>query len=134
MTLTLNAVIKFYRKTPWLIMLYYQTKFGCKRTSSLEDIVEIVKFDYISPHCDLDIDDREPVFFLSDNLPPDNTPQYQVWFKMVERFRRYCSDKIGHMDRMTDGQMYRRTDVQTDRVILNIVRSTPKVLSYTEYL
>ena len=31
------------------------------------------------------------------------------------------------MDRMTDGQMYRRTDVQTDRVILNIVRSTPKV-------
>ena len=100
----------------------------------MEDIVEIVIFCHISPHCDLDIDDREPVFFLSDNLPPDNTPQYQVWFKMVERFRRYCSDKIGHMDRMTDGQMYRRTDVQTDRVILNIVRSTPKVPSYTEYL
>ena len=39
---------------------------------------------------------------------------------MVERFRRYCSDKIEHMDRMTDGQMYRRTDVQTDRVILNL--------------
>ena len=88
----------------------------------------------MSPHFDLDIDDREPVFFLSDNLPPDNTPQYQVWFKMVERFRRYCSDKIGHIDRMTGGQMYRRTDVQTDRVILNIVRSTPKVPSYTEYL
>ena len=72
----------------------------------MEDIVEIVIFCHISPHCDLDIDDREPVFFLSDNLPPDNTPQYQVWFKMVERFRRYCSDKIGHVDRMTDGQTY----------------------------
>ena len=30
------------------MMLYYQTKFGCKQTSSLEDIVEIVKFVYIS--------------------------------------------------------------------------------------
>ena len=44
MTLTLNAVTKFYRRTLWLIMLYYQTKFDCKRTSSLEDIVEIAIF------------------------------------------------------------------------------------------
>ena len=35
-TLTLNAVIKFSHKTLWLMMLYYQTKFGCKWTSSLE--------------------------------------------------------------------------------------------------
>ena len=27
---------------------------------------------------------------------------------------------------MTDGQMYRRTDVQTDRVIPNIAQATPK--------
>ena len=73
-------------------------------------------------------------FFLPDNLPRDNTPPYQVWFKLVERFRRYRPDKIGHTDRMTDGQMDRRTDAQIDRVILNIVRSTPKVPSYTEYL
>ena len=43
-TLTLSAVIQFVRRTLWLIMLYYQTEFGCKRTSSLEDIVEIVIF------------------------------------------------------------------------------------------
>ena len=53
---------------------------------------------------------------------------------MVEQVRRYCADTIGHTDRMTDGQMYRRTDAQSDRVILNIVRSTPKVPSYTVYL
>ena len=73
-------------------------------------------------------------FFLPDNLPRNDTPPYQVWLKMVERFRRYRPDKIEHMDRMTDGHMYRRTDVQTDRVILNIVRYMPKVPSYTEYL
>ena len=43
-TLTLNAVIQFFRRTLWLIMLYYHTKFGCKRTSNLEDIIEIVLF------------------------------------------------------------------------------------------
>ena len=40
--LTLSAVIQFFRRTLWLIMLYWQTEFGCKRTCSLEDIVEIV--------------------------------------------------------------------------------------------
>ena len=73
-------------------------------------------------------------FFLPDNLPRDNTPPHQIWFKMIERFRGYRPDKIEHTDRMTDGHMYGRTDVQTDRVIPNIVQSTPKMPSYTEYL
>ena len=34
----------FFCRAVWLMMLYYQTKFGCKRTSGLEDIVEIVLF------------------------------------------------------------------------------------------
>ena len=37
--------------------------------------------------------------------------------KIVERFRRYRADTIGHTDRWTDGQMDRRTDGQTDGVI-----------------
>ena len=36
-TLTLNTVNQFFCKTLWLMMLYYQTRFGCKLTSSLED-------------------------------------------------------------------------------------------------
>ena len=73
-------------------------------------------------------------FFLPDNLPRNDTSPYQVWLKMVERFRRYRPDKIEHTDRMTDEHMYGRTDVLTDRVIPNIVRYMPKVPSYTEYL
>ena len=73
-------------------------------------------------------------FFLPDNLPRNDTPPYQVWLKMIEWFRRYRPDKIEHTDGMTDGHMYGRTDVQTDRVIPNIVRYMPKVPSYTEYL
>ena len=41
-TLTLNVVIQFFHRTLQLLMLYYQTKRGCKWASSLEDIVEIV--------------------------------------------------------------------------------------------
>ena len=42
--LALNAVIPFFHRTLRLIMLYHQTKFGCKWTSSLEDTTEIVIF------------------------------------------------------------------------------------------
>ena len=76
-------------------------------------------------HCDLDIEDSEPSF-LPDTLPHDNTQPYQVCFKMAGWFRQYCLDKIRLMDRMTD--------VQRDKMILNIVRSTPRVPGYTEYL
>ena len=51
-TLSLNTVIPFSHRTLQLMMLYYQTKSGCKPTSSLEDTREIVIFDYISPPCD----------------------------------------------------------------------------------
>ena len=44
------------------MMLYYQTTFACKQTSSLEDIVKIVKF---CPPCDLDIEDSEPIFYMT---------------------------------------------------------------------
>ena len=43
-TLTLNAVIPVFNRTLWLMILYYQTEFGCKPTSSLEDTTEIVIF------------------------------------------------------------------------------------------
>ena len=52
------------------MMLYYQTKFGCKQTSSLEDTTETVIFDYISSRCDLDIEHSEQIF-LHDTLAYD---------------------------------------------------------------
>ena len=59
-------------------MLYYQTKFACKPTSSREDIVEIVIFWLYKPSRDLDFEDSDPIF-LHDTLPRDNAPPYQVW-------------------------------------------------------
>ena len=61
--------------------VYYQTKFGCKQTSSLEEIAKKQSyFDYVSPRCDLDIEDNEPIF-LHDTSPYDNTPTYRVRLK-----------------------------------------------------
>ena len=39
-TLILNIVILFFHRTLWLMMLYYQTKFGCNLTSCSEDTTE----------------------------------------------------------------------------------------------
>ena len=49
------------------MMLYYETKFGCKLTSSLEDTIEMVIFWLYKPSRDLDIEYIEPIF-LHDTL------------------------------------------------------------------
>ena len=61
-------------------MLYYQSKLGCKRTCSLETIVETVIFWLYKPSCDLGLEDSEPTF-LHDTPTHDNTLPYKVWFK-----------------------------------------------------
>ena len=61
--------------------------------------------DYISPRCDLHIEDGD-TFFLHDTLSRDNTPPHRVWLKKnVERLRRYRADTIRHTDRTSDGEM-----------------------------
>ena len=92
MSLTLNAVIQFFHRTLWFMMLYYQTKFGCERTSSLEDRVEIVLFWLYKPSLWPWIEDSEPIF-LHDTLAHNAALQYQVWYQNDLRFRRYHPDK-----------------------------------------
>ena len=61
----------FSLDTSLLMMIYTKIEFGCKRLTGLElikDIVETVIFDYISPHCDLDLEDRIPFFRMSSRL------------------------------------------------------------------
>ena len=77
------------------MMLYCQTKFGCKRKNSLDDIVEWSYFDYIALAVTLTLKIVNQYFLLHDSPPHDNTPPYQVWHR---------PDKIRHTDRMTDGQ------------------------------
>ena len=48
-------------ETLQLTMMYHLTKFGCKKISSSADIVETVISDYISPHCDLELEDSKPI-------------------------------------------------------------------------
>ena len=42
-------------------MMYHPFKFGCKRMISSVDMVETVIFDYMSPHCDLELEDNNPI-------------------------------------------------------------------------
>ena len=79
-TLLLNAVIQSFHRTLQLMVLYYQTKFGCKQTNTLEDIAETVIFWFqvaLAVTLTLKIENQ---FFCG--IPPhDNTSPYQVWFK-----------------------------------------------------
>ena len=60
-------------------------------------------FAYISPCCDLDIEDNEPIF-VHDIMSHNKTAPYLIWLKMVKRCRKYHLDKIRQTDRRTDGQ------------------------------
>ena len=53
----------FSLDTSLLMMIYTQIEFDCKKLTDLElikDILETVLFDHISPHCDLDLEDKIP--------------------------------------------------------------------------
>ena len=92
MALTLNTVTQFLHRALWLI-LYYQTNFRCKWTSSLEDMEVVAILWHTSPRCDLDIENSEPIF-LHDTMPQGNTPPYKDWLQMGGQFRRHCLDKL----------------------------------------
>ena len=55
-------------------------------------MVETVIFDYMSPHCDLEFENRKPIF-LHDTLTDDEASPYQVWLQKIQRFRIYCPDE-----------------------------------------
>ena len=75
---------------------------------TLTDILNL-RCDLALEHSNLDIDGSEPIF-QHKTLSHNDTPPSQVCLKMVERFRRYCVDTMGHVDRWADEQ--------TDGVIL----------------
>ena len=58
----LEETYQHFCKTLWLRTIYHQTKFGCKRLISSEEIVETVLFlIYMNLHCNLDLEDGHPV-------------------------------------------------------------------------
>ena len=96
-TLTLSAVIPFSHVTHRLII-----KFGCKRISSLEDIVKIVIFWLY-----------KPLLWPWHSRWWTNFSAWQIAFviihhhtkfgkKLIEQFRRYWVDMIRHTTRPTD--------------------------------
>ena len=55
-------------------------------------MVETVIFDYMSPHCDLDLEDATPTF-LHDTLTHDDASPYQAWLQKVQQLRKYGPDE-----------------------------------------
>ena len=63
-------------------MMYRPLKLGCRKISRSVDMVETVISDYMSPHCDLELEDSKQIF-SHDMLAQDDTPSYQVWLQRV---------------------------------------------------
>ena len=78
------------------MVVYHQTKFGCKRIILSEDTVQSY-FDCILAYYDLD---SNPILlcFLRDTPAYSEVSPYRVWLRKVERFRRYFLNKAGHTD------------------------------------
>ena len=49
-------------------------KFACRYISSSIGIVELVIFDYMSPHCDLEIEEGKPIFSHDTPAHDDASP------------------------------------------------------------
>ena len=63
------------------MMTHHPIKFGRKKIGSSTDMVETVISDYMSPHCDLELEDSKPIF-LHDTLANDASP-----YRKVEQLR-----------------------------------------------
>ena len=66
------------------MMMYHPINFGCKKISSSVDMVETVISAYMSPHCDLELEDSKPIF-SHDTLAHDDASPYQVWLQKVKQ-------------------------------------------------
>ena len=62
--------------------MYHPIKFGCRKISSSVDIAETVTYDYMSPHCSLELEDSKPILLL-DTVAHNGASQYQVWLQTV---------------------------------------------------
>ena len=70
-------------------MMYNPIKFGCKKISRSVNVLETVIFDYMSPHCDPELEDRG----YKSTLAQDDASPYQVWLQKIQQLRRYCSNE-----------------------------------------
>ena len=75
------------------MMTHHPIKFGRKKIGSSTDMVETVISDYMSPHCDLELEDSKPIF-LHDTLANDDASPYQVRLQKAQQQRRNHLDNI----------------------------------------
>ena len=61
------------------MMMYHPIKFGCKKISSSVDMIETVISDYMSPHCDPELEDRKQIFLHNTLIDSDSFPLYLGW-------------------------------------------------------
>ena len=74
------------------MVMYHSVKSSCKKINSSVDLVETVLFDYVSPHCDPELENNKPIF-LHETLAHDDASSYQVWLQKVQQFMGYRPDE-----------------------------------------
>ena len=82
----------FLHKTLQIMMMYHPIKFGCKKINSSADMVATVISDYMSPHCDLELEDSKPIF-LHDILAYGVASPHPVCLQRARQQRRYHPDE-----------------------------------------
>ena len=67
-------------------------KYGWKKIISSVDVVKTVISDYISPHCDPELEDSKPIF-LQDTLAQDDASPYQLTTEEILMGQYSCKEK-----------------------------------------
>ena len=88
-TLTLNTAVQPFHKTLCLVMKYRQAKFGSSGLAAQNRQQKQSYFDYMGPHCDLNLEDSKPIFGMSASL-------YQFWTFAVTLINLRCDLEVEH--------------------------------------
>ena len=87
--------------------VHHYTTFVCERFTNSGDAEEKQNSFFLGPHCDLDLEDRNPTF--------SGSPAYQDWLHTFQWFGRHRTDKG-----VTDGHTDNLIPIYPKRIIKSI--------------
>ena len=88
-TMTLKTASHYFHWTLSFMVVYLKAVFGwAKKNNSSENILllQASYLYYTNPHCDLDLEDSNPMF-TQDTPTHNHVPPLQVWLQKLQQFR-----------------------------------------------
>ena len=96
-TMTLKTAVQYFHWTLSFMVVYHKSYvwLGGGEKNSSEDIllIQASYLYYTNPHCDLDLEDSNPMF-TQDTPTHNHAPPFQVWLQKLQQFGAQTNRKM----------------------------------------